>query len=312
MSTTKSADLQHKMNEDEKKGSLRYEQFHTPSNTPGKMKPNQVYPGAEAIEGPNPSQATNDEFTVTSPPSRVAFTPHGNPSMPPVSARVVDDREGDFEFLQEKLERQEEQLERVLAGIENAPVATVMTNDEEAQLSSKKHKNKEEDSSNEGDSTHQEVNKSTEFHASGHLCGLQKKWVFAIAAAVLVVVIVIVVLGVSLSKKESPSADSSSDTPVVCTVLADGSNLCCHEDDNGYPICIQENLPYAGYRTFFYNCPSVTTDVNQCGNCEVLPPGWDDLDDTYCTSCSVCSETMAFDCSNLGAGSCDCLGNCIF
>lgn len=255
-----------------------------------------ITPGAEAVRGPDhkPSIA-GDEYTVTSPAQHTSPPPvrGGAPSMTPVEAQIVHNNEGDLEEMQEQLQRQGEQLQRVLHGIENAPVATVM--DEEALVSM----NQKEESSAEDN--YRVYSKSTQ--ASSRVCGLKRKWfIVAVAGALAVLVIVCVALGVALSKRStSPPIDDSGTPSTFCQVLDDGSTGCYEAD-----------YPASGWHLVFYTCPSGATSGFQCGTCAIAPNDWED-GDPLCNSCSICSGVVAYDCSNLATGACvrkDCDGNC--
>jgi hypothetical protein len=252
-----------------------------------------ITPGAEAIRGPDhkPSIA-GDEYTVTSPVQHTSPPPvrGGVPSMTPVEARIVHNNEGDLEEMQEQLQRQGEQLQRVLHGIENAPVATVM--DEEALVSMKQ---KEESLCEDN---YRVDSKSTQANS------LKRKWfIVAVAGALAVLVIVCVALGVALSKRSTPPTpiDDSDPTSTFCQVLDDGSTGCYSQD-----------YPASGLLLAFVNCPSGATSGFQCGTCGIARNDWED-GDPLCNSCSICSGVLAYDCSNLATGGCvrkDCDGNC--
>lgn len=285
------------------------------------MKPSLPPPGAEAIQGPDPSpNLVDDEYTITAPLPQYKEQQH-IPSMFPVSARVVHEGE-DYEDLQEQLQRQGEELQRVIAGLANAPVAQVVANeeaiqangahiadgnDEEAQIA-RGHGNKahvthsieKQDGFSDTESSDEASAKS--MTRSSRLCGMKRKWIL-VAASILVLVIACVALGVALSQKNTPKIDATDDSSPTAQ---------CRRNDNGDRVCIQENFPAPGFRTAFANCPSDATSVTECGSCGIAPPGYQS-GGSLCTSCSVCSNTVAYDCANVATGTCtrhDCSGNC--
>ena len=94
------------------------------------------------------------------------------------------------------------------------------------------------------------------------------------------------------------------------------STVECFEQDNGLLACLAEDFPGEGLATVFLDCP---TDVAECQSCSIVvtadstPNEIDLQNDPQCQSCSICSDTIAFDCSNIAEGSCvmqDCDGTC--
>lgn len=83
-------------------------------------------PGAFAVAGAD-ATGEDEEFSTTAPASHPVST------APVITAQLVNDNDDDYELLQEQLRQRDEQLERVLVGIENAAVAQVVLPDEEAQ-----------------------------------------------------------------------------------------------------------------------------------------------------------------------------------
>jgi hypothetical protein len=77
----------------------------------------------------------------------------------------------------------------------------------------------------------------------------------------------------------------------------------CFEQDNGLLACVQYDLPGESWATVFEDCPVSAATVLECQSCSVVFPT---ADDTLpeCNSCSVCSNTVAYDCSNLAEGDC--------
>jgi hypothetical protein len=89
----------------------------------------QVYPGAVAVPGPGGLNAANDLDDLA---TTITTAPPGD-SIFPVSARVVNETEEDYERLQEQLRQQGKQLRQVLADREHVAFAEVIGGDEEAQ-----------------------------------------------------------------------------------------------------------------------------------------------------------------------------------
>lgn len=77
-----------------------------------------VYPGAEAVAGPEYDPTATDDYTLTSPPSKVKSTV-------PLEARLVYGIEDGVEALRKELAHVEA-LREELARIRNAPVAQVI------------------------------------------------------------------------------------------------------------------------------------------------------------------------------------------
>ena len=82
-------------------------------------------------------------------------------------------------------------------------------------------------------------------------------------------------------------------TPVVskCSEMADGS-LICHEKD----------YPGEDFSIHFF-CPASASPPFECANCTIAAP--DDV--SLCNSCTICSDTVAYDCSNVAEGDLDCV-----
>ena len=113
------------------------------------------------------------------------------------------------------------------------------------------------------------------------------------------------------------STPSPTPTPAVPTGGSSGGVL-CQEDDTGSLFCVLEDSPADNWLTVFLDCPATTTNALQCGSCAILPPDGTPLEidlvnDDQCSSCTVCSERVSWDCSNLDSGDCsvrDCSGIC--
>lgn len=89
----------------------------------------------------------------------------------------------------------------------------------------------------------------------------------------------------------------------------------CFTLDDGSLACVQEDFPGDGFSTVFLDCPVSSPTVLDCLSCTILG-GLGEVDPAnapQCSSCSLCSDSIAFDCSNIGEGTCirrDCAGNC--
>jgi len=167
-----------------------------------KKAPKENRPGAVAMEGMNPTAGQDDDdFTIT-----------GGQSMLPISARVVQENEEDYEHFQDRLCQQEERLQKVIAGLENAAVAQVLTNDEEAQHA--EHAQQYLPSGTES-SSKEPIPAADQSMSSP--CGPRTKWIVVVAVVLLLVVIVAVALGVALGgeNKDDPSQDCADDTDAL-------------------------------------------------------------------------------------------------
>jgi hypothetical protein len=84
-------------------------------------------------------------------------------------------------------------------------------------------------------------------------------------------------------------------------------------------FCVKEQYPNTGFKTVYRDCPISTGYYLSCDRCTIY-----ETDSAYnsisfsnpnqCTSCTLCSDLVAWDCSNLASGPCsikDCDGNCI-
>lgn len=100
---------------------------------PTPRAPERTYPGAEAVD--NTDRTTReDEFTISG-------TNTYAPSIAPIAAQVVEDREEDYEILQEQLRhheevlrRQDEELRRVNAERQNVAVAEVIATKQKSEV----------------------------------------------------------------------------------------------------------------------------------------------------------------------------------
>jgi hypothetical protein len=160
------------------------------------------YPGAVPVAGMKAATGgTSDEFTITAPASVVAPRP---PSIAPVSARLVDSNEQNMEELQEQLRYQGEQLEKVLAGIQNAPVASVVSHgDVEAQDATNKQVGDSPPTATSGDG----APTSTSKEPTTKLCSTRMKWIIGIV--IILAIGVAVALGVVLSKPSTTTTTTS-------------------------------------------------------------------------------------------------------
>lgn len=176
-----------------------------------------VYPGAVAVAGPDATSSNDDEFTTTAPLCSVG-------SLVPVTARLVQGSEEDVEVLQEDVEvlqeqlrQRDEELQAVLAGIENAAVAQVIyAGDEEAQDTN----NKKVSASLGADTRCCGRECISCLKSISVDCDTRMKWI--VAGIILMLVIVGIVLGVAINipqtspdSKPSPSPTDSTPTPPV-------------------------------------------------------------------------------------------------
>jgi hypothetical protein len=83
--------------------------------------------------------------------------------------------------------------------------------------------------------------------------------------------------------------------------------------------CLQKDFPYKGFSTVFLECPETASTILECARCEIIMTDEGTLNEidlankSQCTSCTVCQNTAAFNCSNLVKGDCaiqDCHGIC--
>ena len=85
----------------------------------------------------------------------------------------------------------------------------------------------------------------------------------------------------------------------------------CFEQDNGLLACVLDGYPGEGASAIFLDCPVSVTSVFECQSCTIMATV--DSTSPLCNSCDICSDTVAYDCSNLFEGDCvtvDCNGNC--
>ena len=85
--------------------------------------------------------------------------------------------------------------------------------------------------------------------------------------------------------------------------------------DDGSVGCIAEGFPGTGFYTIFVDCPISSPTVFDCLGCAIFGSNGepDPLTDPTCLDCSLCFESVAYDCSNLGEGNCiaqTCSGDC--
>ena len=73
----------------------------------------------------------------------------------------------------------------------------------------------------------------------------------------------------------------------------------CFYQDNGLLSCVQYG---EGWATIFLDCPVSATSVLECQSCSNTMMTDDTLPE--CSSCSICTTSMVYDCSNLVDGSC--------
>jgi hypothetical protein len=157
-------------------------------------QPRQIHPGAVAVPGPgmdDDASSQDEELTISTPASV------GTRSIYPVTARLVDNTEEDYEQLRqqnEELRQQNEELERIRRERENVAIAQVISSsDEEAP-------NPDNDDSplpRTTDSDTQEPMPMTK-QSTSFTCSHRKKQIAAIVAVILV--ILCIVLGVALPR----------------------------------------------------------------------------------------------------------------
>ena len=93
----------------------------------------------------------------------------------------------------------------------------------------------------------------------------------------------------------------------------------CFPQDDGLMSCLQEAYPEKGFAAIFLECPATASSVLDCPKCAIIftdddtPNEIDFANYPLCTGCTVCENTVAYDCSNLREDSCviqDCDGTC--
>lgn len=92
----------------------------------------------------------------------------------------------------------------------------------------------------------------------------------------------------------------------------------CFTLSDGSLACVLEGFPGPDFLTIFFDCPRFTgASLLDCQSCTIVAEDrLEDLDDSdgQCNSCSVCSQGVALDCTNVATGSCarqNCAGDCI-
>lgn len=91
-----------------------------------------------------------------------------------------------------------------------------------------------------------------------------------------------------------------------CFVLSDAS-----------VACVIDGFPGNGFYTVFVDCPAESPTMFACLGCAILGSVNGERDpenDPPCLECSLCFESVAYDCSNLAEGNCveqTCSGACI-
>lgn len=128
--------------------------------------------------------------------------------------------------------------------------------------------------------------------------------------------------------EESFSFGTCTGTPSPCSSFSEeecshqlgcGVDYWCDFNVNSPEFfCVKEEYPRPGFKTAYRECPS-SGDHLSCDRCTIY-----ETDSEYqsisfsnpnkCTSCTLCSSSVAWDCSNLADGPCsirDCDGNCV-
>lgn len=90
----------------------------------------------------------------------------------------------------------------------------------------------------------------------------------------------------------------------------------CFVQDDGSLACVQLGFPGDGFYTVFVDCPVDSPTVLDCLGCAIFGSSGGEIDpstDPTCLDCSLCFDSVAYDCSNLGEGDCvaqTCSGAC--
>jgi hypothetical protein len=112
-----------------------------------------------------------------------------------------------------------------------------------------------------------------------------------------------ILLANKLSK--APGNDPRRLQTAECVVLDDVSV--------GY---VQVGFPGDGFYTVFVDCPIDSPTVLDCLGCAIFGSSGGEIDpstDPTCLDCSLCFDSLAYDCSNIGEGNCvaqTCSGAC--
>ena len=95
---------------------------------------------------------------------------------------------------------------------------------------------------------------------------------------------------------------------VVDVAVATPAVSNCSEMEDGSLVCHQQGYPADGFNVNF-SCPAFASSPADCTSCTITAPDGT----TPCNGCSMCSDKVVFDCSNVLEGDCvmmDCTGKC--